>query len=58
MFFAFTNFSKSFRGCIRIEKQIIRIKILREIYLRSMLNNQIVRAKYFMELKDRELKDK
>ena len=35
------------------------MKILREKYLRSMLNNQSLRAKnHFVELKDRELKDK
>ena len=34
------------------------MKILREKYLKNMLNNQSVGAKkYFMELKDRELKD-
>ena len=32
---------------------------MREKYLRSMLNNQSLRAKnHFVELKDRELKDK
>ena len=35
------------------------MKILREKYLRSMLNNQSLRAKnHFVELNDRELKDK
>ena len=42
-----------------MERQTIRMKILREKYLRSMLNNQSLRAKnHFVELKDRELKDK
>ena len=42
-----------------MERQTIRMKILREKHLRSMLNNQSLRAKnHFVELKDRELRDK
>ena len=42
-----------------METQAIRMKHFTEKYLKSMLNNQSLRAKkYFMELKDRELKDR
>ena len=59
MFFVFISFSNIFREYIRMERQTIRMKILREKYLKSMLNNQSLRAKnHFVELKDRELKDK
>ena len=48
-----------------MENQTIRPKILREKYLKNMLNNQFLNAKNsllelekdFMELKDRKLKD-
>ena len=59
MFFVFISFSNIFREYIRMERQTIRMKILREKHLRSMLNNQSLRAKnHFVELKDRELRDK
>ena len=41
-----------------MEKQVIRTKILRKKYLKSMLNNQFLKVKDFMELKDKGLKDR
>ena len=42
-----------------MEIQAIKLKILREKYVKNMLNDQLLRAKkYFMKLKDRELKDR
>ena len=66
IFFVFINFSKSFCEYIRMEKQTIRMKLLREKYLDNMLNNPFLKAKNgllelekdFMELKDRELNDR
>ena len=41
-----------------MEKQVIRTKILLKKYLKSMLNNQFLKVKDFMELKDKGLKDR
>ena len=41
-----------------MEKQVIRTKILRKKYLKSMPNNQFLKVKDFMELKDKGLKDR
>ena len=52
-------FLKKFCEYVRMETQTKGMKILREKYLKNMLNNQSLTAKkYFMELKDIELKDR
>ena len=44
---------------MRMETQAIRMRMLRERYLKNMLNNQSLSAKkYFMKFKNRELKEK
>ena len=58
-FFVFINFPQTFREYLRMETQAIRMRMLREKYLKNMPNNQSLRAKkYFIELKHIELKDK
>ena len=53
MFLVFINFWKIVREYISMENHI-RMKILREKYLRNMLNNQFLSAKKYRELKNRK----